>query len=160
MRWWLFLLVLFSGCRSYSLDEKWRPLTRVQECPFLTQEIKAVTIGETLYVKNYKEWRGDDNVALEVHLIHEQTHSLRQREHIFGWLWNYITDKEFMKHEEQVAFYAQIEYLKQHNLEYKIKFYNDFDYYSMYKNLDGQMFNNKEEVDTWFKEMESGKWRP
>lgn len=160
MRWLLLLLVLLSGCRNFALDEKWKPLKNVQECPLVIMEAKAVTIGETLYVKNYDNWKNSDENTLNAHLAHEQVHAIRQKSGIISWLWKYFTDKEFMKYEEQLGYYTQIKYLQDRNEKSKLEKLKDYDLYILYENLDGPMFKDKEEFEQWFDDVINGKWKP
>lgn len=156
----LLLLVFLSGCRGFALDEKWAPLTRVQECPLVLEEAKGVTVGETLYVKNYDNWKNSDENTLNAHLAHEQVHAIRQKSGILSWLWKYFTDKEFMKYEEQLGYYAQIKYLQEHNETSRVDMLKDYDLFTLYENLDGPMFKNKQEFEQWFEDVKSGRWKP
>lgn len=154
---WAFIALALIGCQNYQLPEKWKPLKYVVETPFLPEHVGALTISDTVYVKSLKSWKNDKDIEMTARLLHERTHSVRQKEEgIILWLLQYVTSKNFMKYEEQVAWYVEVKYLLDNKRT--IKSFNEKFWF--YENLEGKLFKNQEEGMRWIDSVKHKKWKP
>lgn len=157
----LFLL-LVVGCSGdvHKLPEEYEPLERVKESS-LRSEGYVTTVGDTLYVHDLKDW-------LEVHvpgspkykatLLHEQQHSIRQKdEGLAKWIARYGFDTDFMWEEEQIGWYYEIITLRQWGLNPSPEAIANS--LSNYKNLSGRMVSYNDAL-MWVRAVLNGQWKP
>lgn len=157
MRNFIFLIILLIGCNSQLLPDKWKPLEEIVELPFLPDDVGALTIGATMYVKSLEDWNNYSELGKNGHLIHERIHSIRQqREGTFFWILKYLFNKDFMTYEEQLAWYVELKYL----LDNKCNIDSYYERLVIYENFEGKMFKNKKEMIQWIEDVKIGSWKP
>lgn len=172
----LSFIVFTPGCgTTYTLDEKWHPLTKLANRGDLSNfglpDTALTTVKNRVYVKDVKEFLKDNpdgSHDFNALLTHERVHSIRQIDHdTLTWISRYVTDRQFMWEEEQAATYVEIIYRKQQgeltNLEdeYTKNYINKkaINLSTMYKNLQGQMIPY-EDAKRWLEDVVNDKWKP
>jgi hypothetical protein len=173
----LLSLLLLVGCKTYDLDEQYKPLTKIVERPSLktfgVSDTLMSTKGSHVYVadldKFLLKWP-PGSVEFHGRLIHEQVHGRRQFDYLdlpgemalASWLTRYMTDHEFMWAEEQQAYYVQIKYLKskgkwspQRTIQYALVFSK-----GTYKTIYGKRMCSFAVGKKWIEDVLSGAWTP
>lgn len=160
----IFLLFIFlvGGCQSryIELDDKWRPLRRIEErgsLPFVSDGV-ITTIGDTLYIKDHEEYLNNHPVGSKefiAQITHEWVHSKRQHDYgVTQWLMRYSFDKKFRLEEEKIAFYVELKYMMANNMpiDYNsIAIFMGKNYFGMITYIDAL---------TWLNEVSNDRWKP
>jgi hypothetical protein len=158
----LALLALLAGCSSHPIPEQFLPLESLNQKP-LGLGHSVTTIYNTVWVNDVEEYlkRKPEWSPLYVgDMLHERIHSIRMG-NIFGtisFLWNYVFDKDFMREEECIPWYFELIYLRSKGIIKPPPYTANF--LMGYENLDGPMFETKEEALQWVMDAYSGKWKP
>ena len=112
----LFMSILVSGCAGTSvpLDEKWRPLEKLQSKRInIGDSDYLTTVGDTVYVADAEKWvqlNPPGSLNFDAVMTHERVHAIEQKKAgLASWLSRYLTDKNFMWRQEQIAEYAELQ---------------------------------------------------
>lgn len=142
----MLLLVFFVGCttgRNIQLTSEWAPLIAVEEgTDKLFAEGMTTTIGHYCYVADLAQWQQsypEGSVEREALLRHEQLHA--KREFATGlplWLAQYVTDKNFRWHEEQLGYEQEIRWMLKNGRQFNPQPFAVVVSHD-YKSLGGQM---------------------
>ncbi len=156
------LLIFFTGCNTFQLDEKWEPLVEMVERPALKNgDGITTTVGTRIYradIDSYLEKNPPGSAQFDSLLYHEQIHSKRQlHTGLAVWLSRYGTDTAFMWKEEQLGYYAQIINLRKRGLTINIE--GIARALSGYKNFRGAMVSYEDAI-VWVRDVVGGRWKP
>lgn len=158
----LLLLLFLSACSSMDLDDEWRPLTEIRESRAVAVGLSdsgARTIGRTIYVNDLDEFldRHPEPLFSAV-LHHERVHAIRQAEEgLAEWISRYLVDRDFMWEEEQVGWYAQLIYMRNHGLQIIPEAVANV--LHGYSNAEGTMVGFAEALQ-WVQDVLAGRWEP
>ena len=157
-----FVLFALSGCSTVmELEDKWSPLRFIKQSKTLAIGASARTIGDSFFVSDLKDWLEDHPEPLFSAVVtHERVHSVRQlsyKKGLTAWIARYLTDKEFMWHEEQLGYYYHITYLHLHGGWIDVDSWADG--LSGYVSALGFMIS-KSDAKTWLESVVAGNWHP
>jgi len=119
VRWFLALsIATLAGCSCdldhITLDDRWRPLKRIQKQQGIAEGIYS-TVGEVILTSDPCEFLRADPVSQNGLLRHEQLHALRQQEIGYvDYIRRYAVDLGFRADEERAAWHLQIDYVVKH----------------------------------------------
>jgi len=156
------LVLIFSGCNTFDLDEKWLPLEQMVERLHIGgQEGITTTVGTKIYsedIDDYLEKNPPGSVGFDSLLYHEQVHSKRQlKTGVTKWIYEYLHNTEFMWKEEQLGYYVAIKNIRSRG--YSILVENVAKAMSGYQNLVGSMVSYDDALQ-WVNNVLSDKWIP
>lgn len=155
----LFITIFLSGCGSVEeLDDRWAPLKAVKESSIQSPDV-VTTLVPYVVVSDLDGWQDTypiGSLQREAILRHERVHAFRQLKYgLAKYLIKYVNDPEFRWREEQLANYVEFMYMRERgfkmDVERKARFLSGSTYLNMV---------SYDEAIQWFKDVESGAWKP
>ena len=158
----LVTLIFLAGCKTYNLDDEWKPLEQIVQSKVLSLGVSAKkgarVVGENVYVWSLDKFLDIGEPRLTAKLKHEQVHAIRQFAHkngVPGWLMAYAVSTGFRWAEEQLGFYEQIIYLRSHGVGIVVDSWAD----KMSGITYGFMVDKDDAVE-WLNKVLNGWWTP
>jgi len=149
-------LILFAGCSTYDLEEKWRPLEQIVERP--GSDTWLTTVGTKVYVADLDRWLEKNppgTVNFDADIAHEHVHAIRQKkEGVSTFLRKYLTHRSYRWKEEQLGWYVTIKTYQRKGFQVNIP--GIANSLSKYK----PSLGDSAEILKWVEDVVYGRWKP